>query len=163
MNITGNTRVGEIASAVPSSVRVFQRHGIDFCCGGKVPLARACEQRGVSVEAVVGEVLASARGAADEPRDWTHEPLHALVDHIVATYHDPLRDELPRLEAMAGKVARVHETSGPHVGRVAEIVAELGSDLWAHMQKEERMLFPQSKASRRNRLVCRCRSPLRSP
>ena len=102
MNITGNTRVGEIASAVPSSVRVFQRHGIDFCCGGKVPLARACEQRGVSVEAWSAK---SSRQPGERPMNpgTGRTSRSTRSSTYVATYHDPLRDELPRLEAMAGK------------------------------------------------------------
>ena len=40
--------------------------------------------------------------------DWREAPLAVLVDHIMATYHDPLRPELQRLGALADKVARVH-------------------------------------------------------
>ena len=38
MTITETTTIAEIASALPASVRVFQRHNIDFCCGGKKPI-----------------------------------------------------------------------------------------------------------------------------
>jgi len=31
MNLTDSTTVADIAATLPSSVRVFQRHGIDFC------------------------------------------------------------------------------------------------------------------------------------
>ena len=31
----------------------------------------------------------------------------------MTTYHDPLREELPRLESMAAKVARVHGAKAP--------------------------------------------------
>src|SRR5262245_59108476 len=114
MNITENTTVADIAAALPASVRVFQRHGIDFCCGGKTPLAVACEERGVPFAAIVNAIEASSTTQSQDDRDWNHEPLHTLIDHIVVTYHNALREELPRLETMASKVARVHGARAPH-------------------------------------------------
>ena len=79
--------------------------------------------------------------SADD-RDWNREPLHAIIDHIVATYHDPLREELPRLESMAAKVWRVHGTKMPELARIDAVVTELSAELRAHMRKEEGVLFP---------------------
>ena len=142
MTITEATTVADIASALPSSVRVFQRYGIDFCCGGKRSLARACQERSLPFADVVGAIEASARQRPADHRDWTHEPLHALIEHIVAIYHEPLREELPRLESMAAKVARVHGARAAHLTRLETIVSELTAELQSHMQKEERVLFP---------------------
>src|SRR5688572_13370019 len=41
MTITETTTVADVAAAIPSSVRIFERLGIDFCCGGRTPLAAA--------------------------------------------------------------------------------------------------------------------------
>jgi regulator of cell morphogenesis and NO signaling len=154
MDITENTKVADIASAIPSSVRIFQRHGIDFCCGGKTPLAVACHERGVSFTEIARKIEASIESGMPDERDWTREPLHVLVDHIVATYHDPLREELPRLESMAAKVSRVHGSKAPYLSRVEALLMELSADLHLHMQKEERMLFPSIRAIERGtRLV----------
>jgi len=142
MVITENTTVADIASAIPASVRIFQRHGIDFCCGGKTPLVVACRERGVSFTEVARTIEASIESGMRDERDWTREPLHVLVDHIIATYHDPLREELPRLESMAAKVARVHGSKAPHLSRVEALLMDLSADLSLHMQKEERVLFP---------------------
>jgi regulator of cell morphogenesis and NO signaling len=142
MNITENTTVADIAAALPSSVRVFQRHGIDFCCGGKTPLSAACQDRGIAFPAIVSAIEASATTPSKDERDWTREPLRALIDHIVVTYHNALREELPRLESMAGKVARVHAVKAPYLLKLEAIVSELSADLRAHMRKEEFVLFP---------------------
>jgi regulator of cell morphogenesis and NO signaling len=146
MNITETTTVAEIASTIPSSVRVFQRHGIDFCCGGKTPLASACEEHGVAFTAIVEAIEASAHTRRSDPRDWNSAPLATLIDHVVTTYHRPLGDELPRLESMAAKVARVHGSKAPHLPRVAAVVTELSADLQLHMRKEELVLFPAIRA-----------------
>ena len=146
MQITETTTVAEVASTLPSSVRVFQRYGIDFCCGGKAALSAACQAHGVSFTELVGAIEASAQQPAADARDWNREPLHALVDHIVATYHEPLHEELPRLEAMAAKVHRVHGSKAPYLARVDAIVTELSADLQSHMRKEEAVLFPAIRA-----------------
>jgi regulator of cell morphogenesis and NO signaling len=41
MTITDQTSIGELAAAIPGSVRVCQRHGLDFCCGGRKPVVHA--------------------------------------------------------------------------------------------------------------------------
>ena len=149
MTIDQTTTVAEIASALPASVRLFQRHGIDFCCGGKTPLATVCQQKGIPFADVTRALDALPTGPAGDDRDWTREPLARLADHIVATYHDALRDELPRLEGMAVKVAKVHGARAPHLVRLASVVQELSADLHAHMQKEEGVLFPAIRALER--------------
>jgi regulator of cell morphogenesis and NO signaling len=141
MNITERTTVAAIASTLPSSVRVFQRHGIDFCCGGKTPLATVCREHGIPFAELVSAIETSALAPSDE-RDWNDEPLHFLIDHIVATYHDSLRQELPRLESMAAKVARTHGLSAAHLARLEAIVSELSAELQSHLRKEELVLFP---------------------
>ena len=142
MTITDTTTVADIASAFPASVRVFQRHGIDFCCGGKTPLSLACRERGVPLAELVSAIEASTLAPESDACDWRTEPLHRLVAHIVETYHRPLREELPRLDSMAAKVARVHGQKAGHLTRVAVIVSELSAELQSHMRKEELVLFP---------------------
>jgi regulator of cell morphogenesis and NO signaling len=78
MTISDTTIVGEIAAVVPSSVRLFQRHGIDFCCGGKTPLAAACRAKGIPLSEVVDAIEALAAGPYTEDRDWGHETLQAF-------------------------------------------------------------------------------------
>ena len=145
MTITELTPVGDIATAFPSSVRFFQRHGIDFCCGGKRALAAVCRERGLSFTATVSELEASASPTATD-RDWTHEPLALLIEYIVATYHDSLREELPRLQAMAVKVAQVHGARAASFVEIATTVELLSEDLLTHMRKEETVLFPAIRA-----------------
>ena len=149
MTITDKTTIAEIAAALPSSVRVFQRHGIDFCCGGKRPLGDVCRERGLQFETIAGEVRTAAAGQIAPDRDWASEALGTLTGHIIETYHEPLREELPRLQAMATKVARVHGDKDPRLTRVSTTVAELSADLQAHMSKEERVLFPAIDALER--------------
>ena len=141
MTITETTTIADIASALPSSVRVFERHGIDFCCGGRTPIGAVCQERGLNFTEIA-RAIEMSRETVTEARDWSRESLRALIEHIVIAYHQPLREELPRLQAMASKVARVHGGKAAYLARLETTVAELSADLRAHMWKEEMVLFP---------------------
>jgi len=139
--ITRDSLVGEIAAAQPASIRVFQKYGIDFCCGGKKPLADVCDERKIAYDEIAG-AIANAELPRDD-RDWADAPLSALVNHIVTRYHDTLRQELPRLQAMAAKVNDVHGAKMPDTfPRLNSVLRELSEELMSHMGKEEMILFP---------------------
>lgn len=143
MTITEQTPVADIATGVPSSIRVFQRHGVDFCCGGKRPLADACQELGLSAAELAREIEEAAALRAPGERDWTTVPLQELTQHIVARYHDTLRADLPQLEQLSAKVKRAHSDKAPRLLHCLDAaVRELSADLLAHMSKEEQVLFP---------------------
>ena len=143
--LTDQRTVGEIAAANPASVRVFERYQIDYCCGGKLPLAEACQGRGVTPEQVMAEIDAPAADAAGE-RDWNSASLAELTDHIVATHHDYLKVELPRLGGMLDKVLQAHGPShGDVLAPLGRIFVGLRQELEHHMAKEEMILFPMIK------------------
>ncbi len=56
--------VREMALEVPSSIRVFEQFGIDYCCGGRKPLAEACEAGNVDVEYASEQPHLPLRGGA---------------------------------------------------------------------------------------------------
>ena len=141
--LTTESRVGEIAAAHPLATRVFARYGIDFCCGGGMSLRRACSDRGLAVEAVLEEIHGEVGTVEELGINWLQEPLSSVIDHILSAFHEPLREELPRLEEMARKVLRVHREKDPErLSTIMDLVASLRCELEDHMLKEERILFP---------------------
>lgn len=142
MEITPQTQISEIVIHNPAATRVFHRHGIDFCCGGKRPLAQVCEERRLDVDEIRREIAALDPNDAEE-RDWSATSLTEIVHHILERYHAPLKEELPRLAAMAEKVRNAHGAKFPDiVPPLANRVAELRAELESHMMKEEHRLFP---------------------
>lgn len=141
MQITPETHVADIAAELPGTISVFQRHAIDFCCGGKRPLSEACSEHGIEYRDLLGELEQAGTSASDD-HDWTQAPLGDLIDHIVGHYHESLRSELPRLEGMARKVFEVHGQKRPELGKVFSSVRQLRTELEQHMVKEELALFP---------------------
>lgn len=140
--VSRTTPVGELAARHPLATRVFARHHIDFCCGGGRPLGDVCEKQGLDVDAVLSEIENELAPAEDRQR-WDLAPLGTLIDHIVNRYHLALREELPRLEAMARKVARVHGDKDPErLEALLQTFLILKAELDEHMLKEEQVLFP---------------------
>lgn len=142
MNITPDTRIAEIASQNPATIRIFQRFGIDFCCGGKRPLSEVCAEK----QMTFGELRSAleATGARDTVEiPGTDATLTELARFIVGKYHADLRTELPRLGQMAAKVLDVHGEKHPDVlPALAATFRALREELESHMMKEERILFP---------------------
>jgi regulator of cell morphogenesis and NO signaling len=148
--MNSSTTLAELAVTHPAAARIFYQHRLDFCCGGKRPLADACRDRGLDSNAILEEITA-ADPLQRETTRWDEQPLSALVDHIVRTYHARLRTELPVLIQMARKVEARH-------GDKAECPRGLGAELSAlydevidHLAKEEQIVFPMIASGMRGR------------
>ncbi|OPZ82800.1 MAG: Iron-sulfur cluster repair protein YtfE [bacterium ADurb.Bin429] len=143
--ITPTTRVSDIAAAYPATLRMMESLGIDYCCGGKLPLETAAAEAHLPVETVIAvlETTIVQSRQSDEERNWSDAPIEELIDHIIATHHTYMHRELPRLEGIMALVGRVH---GPAHGDVLEPLAEaftsLKTELEAHLIKEEEVVFP---------------------
>jgi len=135
-----NTPIGDIARDQPSSTRVFLRHKLDFCCGGRRSLRDACARAGLDPDQILREL---DREAALAPADsWEECSSDELVDHILETYHDRLRRDVQPLIDAARKVERVHADKPAVPVGLADELTELWIELQQHMLKEERVLFP---------------------
>ena len=134
--------VREIALEQPSSIRVFEQFGIDYCCGGRKPLAEACAAGNVQVDAVIDALEAAAGKTEPNFTDWTAASLETLVAHIVATHHSYVKKELPRLAVLAQKVVNRHGDRQAELPAIQEALANLDGELTQHLAKEEAILFP---------------------
>ena len=139
-NLTQTVR--EIALEQPHSIRVFERFGIDYCCGGRKPLAEACMEKQIAVDEVLAALEAAAGSTAAMPVDWSQAALGKLIDHIVATHHAYVKNELPRLAVLAQKVVNRHGDTQAHLPALQKLLAQLDEELIHHLGKEEHVLFP---------------------
>lgn len=144
--LSPESTVGALVAEKPARARVFEKHRIDYCCAGKVPLAKACERRNVDVDAILRELAeCDAAAPAEATEDWMAAPLGALADHIVLTHHLYLQGELPRLDAMTARVAEVHGGHAPEVAELRDVFVAFRRELEDHARKEEMILFPWIK------------------
>jgi regulator of cell morphogenesis and NO signaling len=145
---TANRTVKELAVQIPGAARVFENFGIDYCCGGNVPLSQACTNAALRLE----DVLASLEKAQRDPapaKDWAQAPLASLAQHIVGVHHSFTAAETTRLEALFVKVCVAHGERHPELYHMQAKFAEMANELRTHMMKEENILFPYLAAMER--------------
>ncbi len=133
--------VGELVADRPSRSRVFQKLGIDFCCGGKKPLAVACQEKNLDADTILDLILSSEQEGEATVNPSTLN-LTELCDHIEQTHHAYLREELPRLGQMAYRVANAHGQNHTWTIALNNTFVNFANELFSHMQKEEQILFP---------------------
>jgi regulator of cell morphogenesis and NO signaling len=140
MQLINMMPLGDLVVANPAATRVFLRHRLDFCCGGKRSLEDACREAGLAPAAIVAELEQEERG--DTSIHWDQLTQRELADQIESHYHAALRRDVPPLVEAARKVERVHARKPAVPAGLADTLAEFLADMEAHMQKEENILFP---------------------
>ena len=138
--------VGEVVVEMPGATRLFERLGIDYCCGGGRLLGAACDAAGVNLNEVLQNLETIGQGEATAEKNWNHETLANLIAYIVEKHHAFTRGELQRIEKLLAKVCTVHAHNHPELWQINSLFAELKQDLLPHMQKEEQVLFPYIQA-----------------
>jgi regulator of cell morphogenesis and NO signaling len=143
MTIATTRTVGEIAAEMPNATREFEKLGIDYCCGGSRTLGDVCAEAKISVDEVLARLeKSSAVTTPGESTEWQSQPLADLISHIIRTHHVFVREECPRIEALAAKVAGVHGSNHPELLQVQKTFSALAQELSVHLMKEEQVLFP---------------------
>ena len=130
--------LGDIVSNNYQAAAIFERYGLDFCCGGRSSLAEACRQRQMDMRTVVGE-LERLEDAAVETA--ANDPV-GLVAHIVERHHAYVRGAIPVITTHLAKVVAVHGRRHPEVAGIAAHFEIVSHELTLHMMKEEQVLFP---------------------
>jgi regulator of cell morphogenesis and NO signaling len=156
MNTIATKTVRELALENPGATRVFEKLGIDYCCGGQKPLGEACAAANVSLDEVLTRLQQAETQAvqSSSTKDWQTEPISALLEHILATHHVYVKEETPRIQQLLTKVVSAHGQNHPELLQVQEIFSGLAQELSTHLMKEEQILFPylfkMEEASTRN-------------
>lgn len=140
--LSPDTTVAELVTERPSRSRVFEKLGIDYCCGGKTPLSEACAKKGLDAASVLATLEALETAGVQSDVSPASMSLTELCDHIVQTHHEYLKQELPRLRFVTEKVANAHGSRHPWVIDAARVFAQMEQELTEHTSKEESVLFP---------------------
>jgi regulator of cell morphogenesis and NO signaling len=152
--LNDNTTIRELVGRYPETRAVFEKHGIDYCCGGGRTLAAVVSETQVSI----AELLAALAAAIETPAgraaatNWFEAPLHELVDHIIKVHHSYVKEALPRIAGLLRKVLNAHGAQHGDMLRELQLQFSLLEDeLTGHMMKEEMILFPYVVAAEAQR------------
>ena len=135
--------LGLLVAEAPARARVFERHGMNYWCEGERPLGELLVEKGLDPELIVRELAtADAERPARGEEDWTHAGAGALLEHIQAVHHQFLKEELPELSVIVGKVSILHGTIDSELRELHNVFEWFRADMEMLMRKEELVLFP---------------------
>jgi regulator of cell morphogenesis and NO signaling len=135
------TAIGDVVAHDLRTAVVFNRFGIDFCCGGRRTVEDAC----VAAHLDPDRVISDLRAVHEDPEsagDLTVWPATRLIDRIVSRHHAYVRAQTPVIKGYLARLVAKHSHRHVEVARLAAIFADVSDELLRHMDKEERILFP---------------------
>ena len=137
--------VGKMVAEDYRKAEVFKRHGIDFCCGGNIPLSQACQEKNANIELVQAELDEIDKRESAPEEDFESWELDMLVDHIVGVHHIYIKKNNPVIREFVNRVKMVHGMNKPNVSDISDRFDALAAELDAHLHKEEMILFSYIK------------------
>jgi len=139
--------LGELVTRYPRLRERLEQSGIDYCCGGKRPLAEAVTAAGLDLEATVADLeMNLAQAPSTAAADWSAVPLSVLADHILDTHHVFTKAQLTRIDTLMAKVQNAHRARhGGMLDALRSVFDQLKAELETHLMKEEQILFPAIK------------------
>ena len=128
------------------TAEVFNKYGIDFCCGGDVPLQQACLVHNLNIKSIETELENVANPICLPPtvkfEDWSVE---FLVDYILNIHHAYIRQTMPELSIAIKAFTASHKFKYPYLLQVEEAFYDLAAEISEHLDHEEDSIFPYLK------------------
>lgn len=126
----------------PEAAAVLERNRLDFCCKGNRTLAEACEQQKLNSKDIAEALLEIRKHITRDTNHFNNWSMNQLLEYILATHHEYIRNKSPFIMAHVRKIAAVHGERHPELHQLNSLCLVLLTELDEHMQKEEQVLFP---------------------
>ncbi|WP_286897982.1 MULTISPECIES: iron-sulfur cluster repair di-iron protein [Sphingobacterium] len=138
--------VGHIAAKDIRKAEVLKQLGVDFCCGGKQTLKEAAHSVGLDEIELRRRLNQSEElPIACPPLNFKDWDIDFLSDYIKNVHHRYVREKGPIIQELAHKVADVHAQQHPELVNLSQELDAFLDDLYHHLDKEEKQLFPATK------------------
>lgn len=133
--------VADVVTENIKAAHVFKKHGIDFCCGGRISIQRACEKAKVDTSLLLAE-LQNLDTVPDRGSDYNSWNLDFLTDHIINVHHHYVEENSPLLLQYSKRVNHVHGHHYTELAEIESLVLQVVQAMAGHQRKEELILFP---------------------
>ena len=137
--------IGDLVSKDFRKAEVFKQFGLDFCCGGKKTLTKACKDKGLDIVQIEKELKAVEEKPSTTSQDYNTWDIGFLAEYILNTHHKYVVQAIPVIFEYTQKVAKVHGERHPEAIEIANDFQIIANELASHMVKEENVLFPYIK------------------
>lgn len=137
-----DTAVAQLVLETSALAPLLDRYQIDYCCNGRRTLRDACDDGGLDLRQLERDLeleLARRTRSTVDPRTLSTPE---LITRVIEPHHQYLHHALPALQRLAAKVARIHGDRAPVLRELARAVDGFAKMMVAHLDDEERDLFP---------------------
>ena len=145
-NIKDDSYITDIVAADYRASYVFQRHNIDYCCGGKRPLRAVCELRGLDTEEIKRELYESMRviqlSSSINFSSWN---IDFLIDYITNVHHAYLTVNFPEICETVERFTNGHSEKYPRLKELPRTLSALRDEILPHIEEENQIIFPYIK------------------
>lgn len=139
--ITNESIVAEIVTDIPLSADIFRKYGIDFCCGGNIPINEAVKNKKVDAETLIDEI--NELPNHDQGNiNVKYLDAPSLIQYIQSRYHETMREEFKNLSPYVTKVAKVHGPNHPFLIQLQDLYRQYRDGMLEHMAQEDEHDFP---------------------
>jgi regulator of cell morphogenesis and NO signaling len=143
ISIDKNSFVSDIVRQDYRTASVFNKYGIDFCCGGKWPLGTVCEMQGLDFNMIKKELECSVRTIQlSNTLHFDEWNIDFLTEYIIKVHHQYLKDVLPQIREHLNHFVEDHKNKYPELEEVLKLFNSLYKDIFPHLKQEEEILFP---------------------
>lgn len=139
-----NLSLAEIVKTKPETAALLEKYDLDFCCKGKMKLSEQVEDP-AKLKDIVAKLDLVFSKIENQTVNYSEMSLSALVDHIVQTHHQYVKESIPTMVQHLTKVAAKHGERFPYMVRVLDLFNEVKREMEQHMLKEEVILFTRMK------------------
>ena len=145
-NIKDDSYITDIVAADYRASYVFQKHNIDYCCGGKRPLRAVCELRGLDTEEIKRELHDSMRviqlSSSINFSSWN---IDFLIDYITNVHHAYLTVNFPEICETVERFTKGHAEKYPRLKELPGTLSALRDEILPHIEEENQIIFPYIK------------------
>lgn len=143
ISISRDISVSAVVMSCYRTAEVFHAHGIEFCCGGRIPLGLVCKNKGIDFDDLRVKLERASRKICVSGsllfEEWS---IDFLTDYIVNIHHHYLRKSLPVTKTFLERFVVGHEKKYAHLPELLEIFTELSDETLPHLREEEEIIFP---------------------
>jgi regulator of cell morphogenesis and NO signaling len=125
---------------------VFKKWGINYCCGGDLPLKDVCEVKQLNESQVRADIEKAIKKIhISNTLEFDEWPIDFLIDYILFVHHAYLKKTLPSLKVNVVSYISSHKKKYPYLIPVQEAFEDLADAITEHMVEEEEIIFPYLK------------------
>ena len=137
-----------------SSISVLlDKYQIDTAANANQPLISVLQHMDIDADTLGGAVELLIQ-QPDSDAKWLLSPATELIKHIETHYHKTHREKLPQLIELARKIQAQQAVSEFFPTGLVSLLEDLQEDLFAHMDSEEKFIFPALAANKAQHIYC---------